>query len=77
MGYTYSKSKTGRGKAHVGEVDAILTDSHLDTRIKKRILTNVMVPELEYAREVWKGNAKLVEQLDPVQMTAAKTILRC
>ena len=25
----------GKGKAHVGKMDAILTDSHLDTRIKR------------------------------------------
>ena len=24
----------GKGKAHVGKMDAILTDSHLDTRVK-------------------------------------------
>ena len=30
---------------------AILTDSHLDTRIKKCIQMNVIVPKLEYAGE--------------------------
>ena len=39
----------GGGKAHVGKMDAILTDSHLDTRIRICILTNVIVPRLEYA----------------------------
>ena len=34
----------GKGKAHVGKMDAILTDSHLDTRIKRCILMNVIVP---------------------------------
>ena len=38
----------GKGKAHVGKADAILTDSHLDTRIKLCILMNVNVPKLEY-----------------------------
>ena len=52
-------------------MDAILTDSHLDTRIKTCILMNVIVPKLEYAGEVWEGNAKLVKQLETVQMTAA------
>ena len=33
---------------------------------------NVIVPALEYAGEVWEGNAKLVKQLEKVQMTAAK-----
>ena len=66
----------GKGKAHVGKMDAILTDSHLDTRIKRCILIHVIVPKLEYA-EVWEGNAKLVKQLETVQMTAAKKVLGC
>ena len=68
----------GKGKAHVGKMDAILTDSHLDTinRIRRCILMNVIVPKLEYA-QVWEGNAKLVKQLETVQMTAAKKMLGC
>ena len=58
-------------------MDAILTDSHLDTRIKRCILMNVIVPKLEHAGEVWEGNAKFVKQLETVQMTAAKKILGC
>ena len=58
-------------------MDATLTDSHLDTRIKICILIDVIVPKLEYAGEVWEGNAKLVKQLETVQMTAAKKILGC
>ena len=58
-------------------MDAILTDSHLDTRIKICIPMNVIVPKLEYASEVWEGNAKFVKQLKTVQMTAAKKILGC
>ena len=59
-------------------MDAILTDSHLDTinRIKRCILMNVIVPKLEYA-QVWEGNAKLVKQLETVQMPAAKKVLGC
>ena len=34
---------------------------------------NVIVPKPEYA-EVWEGNAKLVKQLETVQMTAAKKV---
>ena len=57
---------------------AILTGSHLfDTRIKICILTNVMVPKLNYAGEAWEGNAKFVKYLETVQMTAAKQIPRC
>ena len=37
---------------------------------------NVIVPKLKYA-EVWEGNAKLVKQLETVQMTAAKNVLGC
>ena len=39
----------GRDTAHVGKMDAILSDSHLDTRIKTCILMNVVVSKLEYA----------------------------
>ena len=66
----------GMGKAQVGKMDAILTDPHLDTRIKICILMNVIVPKLEYA-EVWERNAKFVTQLETVQMTAAKDIQGC
>ena len=59
-----------KGKAHVGKMDAILTDSHLDTRIKICIRMNVIAPKVEYAGEVWGGvwerNAKLVKQLETV-----------
>ena len=67
----------GKGKAHVGKMDAILTDSHLDTRIKRCVLMNVIGPKLEYSGEVWEGNAKLVKQLETVQMTAATQVLGC
>ena len=62
----------GKGKSHVGKMDAILTDSHLDpiniNRIKICIMINVIVPKLrvEYAGQVWEGNAKLVKQLETV-----------
>ena len=59
-------------------MDAILTDPHLETRIKTCILVNVVVPKLEYAGEVWEGNAKFVRQpKTAVQTTAAKNILGC
>ena len=61
----------GKSKAHVGKMDAILTDSHLDARIKRCVLINV-VPKLEYAGEVWEQNAKLDIQLETAQTTAAK-----
>ena len=37
----------------------------------------MVVPKLEYAGKVWEGNAKLVKQLETVQMTAAKKVLGC
>ena len=37
------------GKSQVGKVDAILTNSHVDNRIKIYILMNVIIPKLEYA----------------------------
>ena len=42
----------GKGKAHIGKMDAILTDWHLDTRIRRCILMNVAVPKIENAGEV-------------------------
>ena len=33
-------------------------------------MMDAIIPKLEYAREVWEGNAKLVKQLE--HMTAAK-----
>ena len=66
----------GKGKSQVGKMDAILTDPHLDTRIKICIMMmNVIVPKLEYAGEGWEGNAKFVTHLKTVQITAAKIIL--
>ena len=59
----------GTGKPQVGKIDAILTDPHLDTRIKIRVLMSVIIPQLEYAGEVWEGNAKFVRQLGTVQIT--------
>ena len=52
----------GKGKSRVGKMSAILTDSRLDTKIKICILMNVFVPKkLNYAGEVWEGNAKLLK----------------
>ena len=56
-------------------MDAILSDSHLDARIATCILINVIAPKLDYAGEVWKGNAKFVKQLET--MPAAKNMLGC
>ena len=67
----------GTGKSQLGKTDAILTESHIYSRIKICILMIVIVPKLEYAAGVWEGNAKFVKQLKTVQMTAAKKILRC
>ena len=66
----------GNAKAHVGKMDAILTDTHLDTRINRCILINVIAPKLEYAGEILEGSAMLVKQLEAVQMTAAKESIR-
>ena len=66
-----------KGKTEVGRMGMILRDSRLDTRIKRCILLNVIVPKLEYAGEVWEGNKKLAEKLETVQMSAAKKILGC
>ena len=73
LGCTHSK-RIGKGKRPVGKMDAILTDSRLETRIKLRNLMDVIVPKLEYA-EVSEGKAKLAKQLETVQMTAAIGVL--
>ena len=62
----------GKGKAHEGKMDAIPTDSHLDARINRCVLINMVVPKLEQA-EVREGNAKFVKQLETAeQMTVPK-----
>ena len=63
LGCTHTAKVIGNGEAHVvvGKMEAILTDSHLDTRIKICILINVIVPKLEYAGETSEGNSKLVK----------------
>ena len=40
-------------------------------------ILNVIVLKLDYAGEVWEGKAQLVKQLETVQMTTAKKVLRC
>ena len=40
-------------------------------------LIDLTEPKLEYAGEVLEGNAKLVKQLETVQMTAAEKVLGC
>ena len=67
----------GKGKSQIGKMDAILPDSHLDTRIERCVLMNAIVPNSEYAGKVWEGNAKFVKQLETAQMTAVKKILCC
>ena len=52
----------GKGKAHIIKMDAILTDSHLDTRIKRCILMNVIVPKLQYVRHIYMGREREVRK---------------
>ena len=40
----------GKGKSQAGKMDVILTDPHLDTRIKICILINVIVPQVTVCR---------------------------
>ena len=54
--HTYIAKVIGKGEAHVvGKMDAILTDSHLDTKVKSCILMNAIVRKLEYAGEAFQG----------------------
>ena len=82
-----------KGRAHIGKMDATPTDSHLDARIKRCFMINVIVPKLEYAGlvwesntklvkkldagEVWEGNTKLVKKLETVRMAAAQKVRGC
>ena len=78
MGYcTPIAGAVEKGKAPVGKMDAIVTDSHLGTRIKIYFLMNVIVPKLECAGEAWEENAKSVKQVETVRMTAAENVLGC
>ena len=52
----------------------ILRHPHIGTGIERCILMNMIVPKLEYAGEVWEGNAKLVKKLKTVQMAAARRL---
>ena len=63
----------GKGKALVGKMNAILTDSHLDSRMKRCNTVNVLAPKLECAR----GNAKFVKRVGTARMTAAVKVLGC
>lgn len=67
----------GNSMAQIGKVDAILKDSHLDTGIEICFLMNAILPKLENAGQAWEGNANLVQQLEAVQMMAAKRVLGC
>ena len=44
---THVAEEVGKGKTHAGKMDAIQTDSHLDTRVQRCILMNVTVPKLK------------------------------
>ena len=56
-------------------MNAILTDSHLETEIELYCDECVTAPKLGYAGEVWEGEAEFVEQLKTVQTTEARNIL--
>ena len=47
-------------------MDAILTDSHIYTRLKVGVLVHVIVPGQDYAGEVWEGDVEFVKQLESV-----------
>ena len=60
------------GKSLVDKMDAILTESHLDTRVKRCIKTRICRRCPRREREVL-----MIKQLEAVHMTAAKQILGC
>lgn len=72
---THIGKVTGKGKAQIGEMYVILSDSHLDTRIKRWcILMNHCTEAGICRRGVGRGR-ELVQQRKTSQMTAAKKIL--
>ena len=60
-----------KGRAHVGKMDAIQTDSLPDARVEICILTTVIAPKPEFEGEACEGNAISANQLETVQTTAA------
>ena len=50
----------GNGKSQLGNMDAVLSDTHLDTRITLFTLINVIVPKREYAVELLEADAEFV-----------------
>ena len=72
LGRTHRKSgRKGQSTSRQGGYDP---NRHtLTLALEDRcILMNMIVPKLEYAGDICEGNAKLVKQLEIVQMTAAK-----
>ena len=61
-----------KGESQVGKMNAILTDPHVDTGVKRCILIDVIVPRLKYVGEEWERNAKFVKQLEIVHMQQLK-----
>ena len=53
----------GKGKAHVGKMDAILTDSH-DTRMYYDQCYCMKARICIYAAYAWEGNVKFIKQLE-------------
>lgn len=52
-------------------MDVILTDSRLDTGIKRCIPMNEFCTNANMCRRSTKGNTKFIKQLETVQMTVA------
>ena len=73
---TQETKELPKGKSQVEIIDAVLADSHLDTRITNFILTNVIVPRREYAGGIWLTDAEFVKQVERVQMAAAENTLQ-
>lgn len=66
----------GKEKAQKGKMDVISTESYVNTRMKRYMVVDVIVPKLEYARVTCEDNTKFVMQLGVIR-TTAKNILGC
>lgn len=68
----------GKGGAQTTRMEEILRYSHLDARIRRCVLMNVIVPKLGKAGKGWKRQREVRKtQLETVQITATKKILGC
>ena len=76
---THRKSNRNR-KAHIGKMDSILTDSHLDTRIQIPCMhyDGCDCPKARICRKsMGREHAKFIKQMEPANLAAANKAPGC